>query len=188
MAWKKDIPTAVTMLAVSQDDLLKNFGAIDTFVNVNHEAFGETDNKQGKHKYVFFPKQSSSPTTPADEVALFCKDNAAGDPALLFKPHSDGTEVDFTTCGKADTGWTRVPSGIMFKWGRGLVGPNTSAQATFDATVVFTDLYVVNVSLGFAAGMDKNLFINSFSNTTLSVYNANATIGMRTFYYFAIGI
>ena len=47
---------------------------------------------------------------------------------------------------------------------------------------------MANVSLVGLSGMDKALFVQTLTNTHITVYNANANGGTKTFYYFAIGI
>lgn len=135
MAYNNAITAANDLLSQSQDDILQNFQAIQTLIEVNHETFGAAD--EGKHKFVTFPIQVADPATALDEVALYSKDNAAGDPALFFKPENQGvgaTEYDFTTstAHPSVTGECGFPCGIVMKWGIGVAtGGGAGALNTF---------------------------------------------------------
>src|SRR5438445_164595 len=50
MAYQSNIPQATDQLSVSQGDILNNFAALSTFLNINHVDFASGD--QGKHKWV----------------------------------------------------------------------------------------------------------------------------------------
>lgn len=187
MAYKNNIPQSTDLLSQSQDDILNNFQEIKTFLEINHEDFNAAG--QGKHIHVTFPIQAAAPSTAANEVALYSKDDALGDPALYYRPESDGTEVEITAAKKDATGYTILPSGIKIKWGTGTVGANAASTATYDATSAFTSVYNASVTLnGTIGGMDKSLVLTSFTTTQISVYNSNASGGNRTYYYFVIGI
>jgi len=187
MAYSESIPQAGHKLSRSQTDLLNNFTALKTAFEINHEDFNAAG--QGKHIHTTYPVQGAAPTTAADEVAVYCKDNAGGDPALYYRPESDGTEIELTAAEKAATGYTIWPSGIIMKWGTGTVGANGSDDVSYDSTIPFTTVYSAQVSLSGQSGMDKALFIEDLTDTTkIEVYNANANGGTRTYYYFVIGV
>jgi len=186
MAYSESIPQSGHKLSRSQADLLNNFIALKTAFEINHEDFNAAG--QGKHIHTTYPVQVAAPTTAADEVAVYCKDNAGGDPALFYRPESDGTEIELTAATKNAKGYTILPSGIMIKWGSGTVGINGSDTESYEATDAFTTVYNASVTLDGASGMDKALFVTSFTTTQISVYNANGSGGTRTYYYFVIGV
>jgi len=190
-------PAAIDQLNDSQDDIQKNFEAIKDLIDVNHETFAGGAGDEGKHKYVTMPEQgvdvTSAPQTLANETAIYCRLNdAATASALFFRPEGQGagagTEYDFTSATKAASGYTMLPSGLIIKWGTGNVGANAAGIAVYEATVGFTTVYSANATLNGTAGMDKALFIQTLGLNSITVYNANANGGNRTFYYFVIGV
>jgi hypothetical protein len=129
MAYEANIPLPRDRYRVSQGDILQNFQAIYDVTNVNHVVFNDAD--QGKHKFVQFPQQTTSPTTGGTQVAVY---SAAGftnsqQPnsvtGLVFK-RSSGTVINFTDT-FVDTinlgllpnqlfhYWNRLPSGLLIK-------------------------------------------------------------------------
>jgi hypothetical protein len=189
MAYNANKPDAGDLLSQSQNDLKDNFTALKTLIDVNHETFAHAS--EGKHKHVTFPIQGAAPSTAADEVALYSKDNASGNPALYYRPESDGTEVEISS-GKAQAnGYQRFASGAMMKWGAGTVaqGAGTS-DIEFDSTVAFTTVYSVTVTMKNGSDPSKDNyapFVSSFSNTKVVVYNPNDKGGSHVCYYVAIG-
>ena len=69
MAYNPNIPQATDTLNSSQGDLLANFMAIQTLIDVNHYDFASAN--QGKHMFVTMPVQTQSPGTALGEMALF---------------------------------------------------------------------------------------------------------------------
>jgi hypothetical protein len=126
MPYKANIPLANDKLSSSQADLNGNFQAINTFIAVDHEAFGAA--AEGKHKRVFFTQQAADPATGATEAALYTKDSATvpGTASLYYRPPNSGNAIEFTYALKANPGWTWLPSGIMMQWGTGVAGNATA--------------------------------------------------------------
>ena len=69
MAYQNNIPQPTQRLKDSQGDLLANFQALQTFLEVNHVTFGSGD--EGKHKWVSFPTQGSAPSFAGGEEGLY---------------------------------------------------------------------------------------------------------------------
>ena len=139
MAYNNAIPGANDLLSQSQSDILQNFAAIQTFIAVNHETFGDAN--EGKHKFVSLPEQVAAPTTAVNEIALYTKE--VGIVAALFLRHEDdGTEVDITTAVKAVAGTCTLPSGIIIKWGSGVADSAnpTVYPAAFPTTTLSVQL------------------------------------------------
>jgi hypothetical protein len=193
-------PAAADQLNQSQADIQQNFLAIDDLINVDHEDFNGGATPEGKHKQVTFPEQgtdiTAAPQTLVNETAIYCRQNAANVSALFFRPENQaagaGTEYEFTSythaAGPPARGYTRLPSGILLKWGSGTVNTNSSATATYDATEAITTIFTGSATLNGGSGMDKALFITTLGTASMVVYNANANGGTRTFYYFVMGI
>ena len=186
MAYNDAIPQPTDSGATSQPQILANFSELKTYLEINHEDFNAGN--QGKHIYVTLVKQAVAPTTAANEVALYSKDNAAGDPALYYRPESDGTEVEVTASKKAETGCAILPSGIIIKWGKGTVDADSAGTATYDTTITMTTAYSAQITLDGAAGMALPFYVTSFDEDDINVLNTNTAGGTRNFYYQVIGV
>ena len=151
LTYLNNIPAASQRLRDSQLQILTNFASIQTLVETNHVAFSDADS--GKHKFLQMPEQGAAPTTAANEMGLYTKEEGAVS-QMFIRRESDGTEINLTNdVSKAANGYTRLPNGLIMKWGTKTVTRNTlSAELTFDVTVPFTTVYTVNVSQTFAAG------------------------------------
>lgn len=125
MAYNNAIPQATDRLKDSQSDLLGNFQAIKTLIDINHVTFDTPD--QGKHKSVMMPDQAGGlPVFGAGECGFFAATPIAPQPLTgvneLFVHRSDGSET-LMTAGDLQaldfplSGWTFLPSGLLIKWG-----------------------------------------------------------------------
>ena len=69
MAYNQNIPQATDQLSQSQSDILNNFIALQTLIDVNHVDFASAD--QGKHKMLELVNQAVVPTFLATEVGFY---------------------------------------------------------------------------------------------------------------------
>lgn len=197
MAYQANIPTASQRLADSQADLLGNFQAIKQLIDVNHDTFGSPT--EGKHKFVSFPDQVASPTVAADEVALFGRlSTLTNTSELCIRKESNGAVYEFTSAGATTNGWTRLPSGILLKWG-GQAGVNGLTTITFPAGATipaFTSNFMVSVTTSYNSPTNDgppNGFIRlvDWSTASFRIFASNrSSTGAQTLglTYFAIGI
>ena len=183
-----NIPQATDQLSVSQGDILINFQGINTFLNVNHEAFPSAN--AGKHKFVSFPVQAGNPGTTPTELAMYSKTSTlSAAPELFIQRANNGTVVEFTSSSQTANGWTRLPSGILLKWGTQALTGVTPQVITFPvgANIPVFNL-CLNVQLTPFQIVPLGGFIwqlSVFSNINFTVnYTAGAT---GFFTYFAIG-
>lgn len=188
MAYKNSIPVASDLLSQSQDDILNNFAAIKTLIDVNHVTFDAAG--QGKHVIAEFPVQSPVPTTGAGEVGLYCQTSAiTGNPELVYAPESAATTYEFSSAVKNEKGYAMLPSGIIMKWGSGTVNANTTAVATFEAGAgvpAFTTVYNVQVTREGSTGETGVLYYQAVTTTNITVFNtADAS---KKFFYTIIGV
>ena len=157
----KDIPLSTDKLSTSQADIRTNFSEIQTVVSQDHVDFGEAD--EGKHKQAIFPKQGAAPSTAADEVALYCKDNAGGTPSLYLRGESDGDEIEISGGSTAAaTGYATLTDGIIMNWGTITInsGSTNGSQALAKS---ITNVY------GFSFGVrSANVNITTAKNITLT--------------------
>lgn len=195
MAYQSNIPQPTDQISVSQADILNNFIALSTFLNINHVDFASAD--QGKHKFVSFPVQAVAPVTTGTEVALYSKTSAlSGLPELFFREASSGNEYEFTTFGIGPDGYVRTPAGVLIKWGN--ASANGAAAITFPVgpTIpVFTSVYSAQVSVNTIGGgntdPDRFVTVNAISTTQLTVFgSARSTTGAAAtnFTYLVIGL
>jgi hypothetical protein len=140
MAYNPNIPQSTDIIANSQSDILNNFQALNNVFGVNHLTFEAPG--QGKHAFLQMPEYSGSVSTAIDEAGLYAAIGASSaQTELVFRRENNGATIAFTECLAGATGWTRLPSGILAKWG------NASAQGlqtiTFNAQAPFMNVFVV---------------------------------------------
>lgn len=199
MAYNQNIPQAADIPDSSQAQILANFTAIKTVVDINHVTFDDPSGGQGKHKHISFPEQVASPATAVNEVALFSRQSPlTGVAALCLREKNNGAVNEFTSALAADDGWTRLPSGILLKWGHGLTGGVGLTTVTFSAgpTIpAFTSVWQIMITTGYLLpGSDGDGFVrlNQFAApwTTFTVWGSpRTTVGLKAvgFRYLAIG-
>lgn len=196
MAYQQNIPQASQRLKDSQADLLGNFQAIKQLIDVNHDTFGSAS--EGKHKFVSFPDQGSSPTVAADEIALFGRLSTLSNASeLCVRKESNGAVYEFTSAGATSNGWARLPSGILLKWGSGTAtGLSGAISFPSGATIpAFSTGLIMFVVPAYTLSSDGNGFVrlNSFTApwTSFTVYASQRTTTNTqavAFNYLAIGI
>lgn len=150
MSLTLNVPSASQTLGQTYTPISGNFSTINTAFSVDHVEYAIAG--QGKHNKVTMPAQSVSPTTVASELALFSK-LVSGVPQMMWRQQSNGSEIDFTSAGKANPGWTRLPSGILLKWHSAVSFPGGTTLMTVntDADVpgspAFTNLFTVLITV-----------------------------------------
>ncbi len=191
MAYTATIPQPTDTPAVSQPQLLANFQAINTLVNVNHVAFDDPD--QGKHKWVSMPDQAVAPATSATEIATYGITSAeTAQTELAFRRPSSGTEILMTERDGTTSGWSMLPSGLLIKWstsgvnGAGNVDANSFGKA-------FTTLYAVFLSdTSTTVNADTYVSGGQIAGTTFNVAcvqrTAASTAKLVSFNWLVIGV
>lgn len=194
MPYQNNIPQATDRIKDSQSDILGNFAAIKTLVDINHVTFDIAD--QGKHKWVSMPVQAASPATLPGEMALYTKTSTyTTEPEIYLRRQTTGTEVEFSSGLLANQGWCYLPSGILLKWGNGIANGLTTITFPAAATIPpFTVIYNIIVCTGYNSVPDGDGFVrlNNFAApwTQFTVYGSQRTavvdqaVGFR---YLAIG-
>lgn len=202
--YQSNIPQPTDILAQSQSDLQQNFLAIDAFVNVNHAPFNTAD--QGKHIYVEFPVQVSSPPAvfPAGEVALYAFLNPITSQNELYVNKTNQvtlTQISATasvlsvTSAPANNsaGWTYLPSGVLLKWGNASANGNTNILFPVAADVpVFNQVFSMQITTYDPGAGDSNTFtrLGTFTNLGFNAYGSARTAtgaAAVNFQYLAIG-
>jgi hypothetical protein len=199
MVYNANIPQSTDRPSSSQSQLLGNFEALATFLNNNHVNISNPvgDPEEGKHKFLQMPEQSSAPTTAANEGALYTKESSLTSSAELFyRRESSGAEIEFTSALAAQNGWTRLPSGILLKWGfTSKSGQQNVIFPTGANIPVFSNIFNVIVSVTDPSGPGAaNTFVyvktGSLTPTQFTVTcTLRSSTGSATasFHYLAIG-
>lgn len=199
------VPNSGQTLGQTRDSVRANFGNTNDGFLVDHvELNGGGDT--GKHKAVHFVNQTNAPAAPVTvglECAIYSAPSlvAPFPPALYFKGQNSGAGTDginFTssikTSNPADNsiGWALLPCGIIMKWGSSVVNINSASDpvnfASGAGIPTFQFTPNITVTLNGMSTMDKALFLQASSTTSVTVYNANGNGGQRAWYYFAIGV
>ena len=168
MVYTVDIPQPTDDPSQSQGQILGNFQGINTLVNVNHVDFDEAD--EGKHKFLQMPEQAAAPATAANEAGLFAQESSlTAVTELVFRRESSGTEIEFTGLLANTNGWTRLPSGILLKWGSGSGSGAVTVVFPTGATIpAFSNVFSAQVSVEDSSGT-PNTFATFQSMTTLQL-------------------
>jgi hypothetical protein len=206
--YNNNIPKPGDILKNSQSQMLANFQAIQTLISVNHGNFDSS--VQGKHTFIQFPAQGGDPVTALGEVALYSKVGATSTvPELAFERQSNGDITVFTEgSNTGNTGYSRLPSGFLVKWGRATIGAAAGGTAFRTDTItinpidpVYNTVYNVQLSLGIANNgvsptsvsyiLENSLLTNQFSvKTATTSFLIGIPQGWPAFTidYFIIGI
>ena len=193
MAYNENIPESFTNPSADQPLIQGNFQEISTAFNTNHGNFNDPD--QGKHSFLQMPEQSSAPATSANEMGLYTKESSLTSLAEMFiRRESNGTEIEFTSSLGAANGWTRLPSGILLKWGfvSSGAGAQTVTFPTGGSIPPFVSIFNVQVTVQDTSATPNTFVtingtpsITSFG--TFSSSRTSTTANGATFYYLAIG-
>jgi hypothetical protein len=117
MAYLDNIPQPNDQISVSQGQILANFSALKTLIDVNHITFDIPD--QGKHKLVTFPDNAGPHATGATEINLNNEVDATSTYQEIYITRDRGgaENYPFTAGLNVESGYTILPSGLLLKWG-----------------------------------------------------------------------
>ncbi len=192
--YSPNIPQPPDILSDSQDDILQNFQQINTVFAQNHIPFEAAG--QGKHKEVTLPELVAPTPTLIDEANIYSQLSAlTGETELFWQRENNGTRIEWTGLLATGNGWTRLPSGILLKWGGGAaVGFGFAVIYPIAATnPVFVNVFATFVTTRAFGGTDflVNLVDGSQTNVNFNVNAMVASTGAAaasTFNYLSIGI
>ncbi len=193
MPYNPNIPQAPDFLSASQDQILQNFNLANQFIGTDHVNFTAGSNN-GKHNKSTYPRQGASPSTNATEGVIFSRlSTHTGQTELVFRKENNGTQSEFTSGLNAVNGWTRLPSGMLLKWGTAVVaGGASAANFPVAATIpVFTAILNGIISVADIT-IPPNTFVTlrSINGVGINVYASARTSTANspaTFRYFVIG-
>jgi hypothetical protein len=192
MTYQPNIPASIDIISASQSDLQNNFTALNTQYAVDHVTFtAASDN--GKHKKSTYIEQGADPTTAANEGAIYSKESSlTSDTQLFFRRESNGTAIEMTGLLAATNGWTRLPSGILLKWGTDSKSGNATVTFPNPANIpAFNNIYQVLLTVEDSSGTPNSfVYLKSISTTSFDVNAVQRTAtssSTATFRYLAIG-
>jgi len=185
--------------SVTEPKFRENFTKLESYTAINHVTINTAATPspdQGKHKFLHMPEQSvpPSPVTTANEVALYSRQSSLTSVAeLVFIRESDGSKIEFTGLLGSPTGWTRLPSGILLKWGTNTVsGAVTTMFPVIANTPAFTQVFSAHVTAENATGVpDVSATLMAFTPLDIKVYGSSrTTTGLANvkYWYLVIGI
>jgi hypothetical protein len=197
MAYTPNTPLATDSFSSTQGPINANFQGIKTLVEIDHEAFDTAD--QGKHKQVTLPESAASPTTLADELGLFSRlSTLSAQSELAFRREGNGDVIEFTSALEANDGWTRLPSGILLKWGTGTGKGEVEITYPTAATIpIFAQVFSIQLTPLWAVTGDKDFAVRLLQTTAIDKFKCyiskRTTVGALTAFngnlrYLAIGV
>src|SRR5258708_7958425 len=183
MAYISNIPQPTDLFSQSQSQILGNFGAIQTLIDVNHVDFADATN-QGKHNFVSFYPQVSTPTlnNTTDVIAYGMVSTLTSQNEMFISKVNQVTVTQICATGSvlstnsspgtASAGWTYLPSGILMKWGTGTV--TSTSGSPIQLFVLPTAGNIPAFSQVFSAQVttyNNALFVDPNQFVTLSGWN-----------------
>ena len=191
MAYTSNIPTASQRLKDSQPLIQANFNEIATALGINHGPFNTVN--VGKHLFLQMPIQTVAPATNTTEMGLYTKTGITTNPEMYVRRANNGTEIEFTGSLQATDGWTRLPSGILLKWGRVAVAtvPQLVVFPVAATIPVFSAIYNLQLSTD-TLNVNSRGVVTALAPSAVNFsFYTNALQGSVTdlrLFYFALGI
>lgn len=190
------IPQPNDLISQSQPDILTNFASINSIIDINHIDFANAN--AGKHNVCEFPAPTTFGGTSAGEVALFSNvSTLSTEPELVFQKQAGSaapiTTIEFTSAAYTTPGWTRLPSGILLKWGASsATGLGTITYPVAANIPVFLAVLTVMITTSTLLLTDSNRLVVFVGSTTtdLTVYASERIAiapALSAFQYLAIG-
>src|SRR5258706_2159101 len=203
MPYQQLIPRPTDQLNNSQGDIQANFLEIYNWVAINHAQF-DTANA-GKHTQVTFPINVAPTPTALNEVNMYSRTSAnTNQPEITWQRQNNTLPIIEMTAqrnfGVPNLGWTRLPSGILLKWGSGeITAFLTPTLVAYPLNIngvvapVFNTVFNVFLtpSLTFGASvifLDGDIALNATDFTAVGASVQFAATVPWNFYYLAIGI
>lgn len=192
MPFQNNIPQSTDLLSQSQSDILDNFAAIQTLVNVNHVDFASAD--QGKHKFVTFPVQAPAPVFNVGEVGLYNFLEPVSGINELYIVNSSGTTTPMTAfeIPSATEGWTFLPSGLLMVWGEATIVAGGIITVLYSSVGTFPGFVADSSSpqltrINNAATTAAFVVVGTSSTTQFTARSSDASNGV-TFSWMTIGL
>jgi hypothetical protein len=194
MAYNNNIPQPTDQISVSQGQILDNFEAISTLIDVNHVGFNLGD--QGKHTFVTMVDQTSVMLPFINsEVGLYNVVDATTSINQLFisyvnsastrKQYPISASILSTNASPAtnSNGWAYLPSGVLLKWGYQIIpGGNSAIPINAIGPAYTINVFNVQMTPGNVAAVGS--YVRSATTAAINVTGANNNSNV---YWYTIG-
>lgn len=165
--------------------MLTNFQQLNTIFDIDHVPFNDaTAANRGKHDQSTYIELAVDATTAINEVAVYSKDDGAGNTRLYLRQESAGTVIQMSDRDPvvAASGETFLPGGLLIKWGQIAAATNAVAQAF--PTAFPNNCFSVTVTENIATAL-SNIGVNGFTAANFTFRTSAA--GAVPITYLAIG-
>lgn len=190
-----DTPVPNQTLPISQPLIRTNFIDINRGFTVDHASFNLLN--EGNHNQVTLPVQAVIPAPQAGKVLLYCQTSAlTNQPELVFAHQAGSTAPaaarinEFTSAGWNDPGWTRLPSGILIKWGTepltGIHTTNVDLNAALPHFALVLSMTITPYALGPA--FDHVIAVSAIAGSVFTISTMNGANGPAAFGFSYISI
>lgn len=170
------VPNPGQTLYSSRDLINQNFSVINTAFSVNHVPYNDGSGNQGFHQFINMTSGTPSATTNngTAQIGLYANVGAFSTiPELFFQRNNQAANTGYsiTEAGNLGNGWTRLPSGIVLKWGQAsganFEGGSNGAKGnvTYPPTMgipVFNNVFQIMLSQQWGGG-DNTIGSNGFA-------------------------
>lgn len=188
-----NVPVTAQSLGASRDLINQNFSVIDTGFSVNHIQFNDGSGNQGMHAFLQMPSAVPVIATAVNQIGLYCNTGPiSGNPELFFQRPGQAANTGYTITERtaSSPGWTRLPSGILLKWGTQAFTGTPSATVNINAVGPNFGT-VLNIQITPFNGAPYNQIIavtaQTLINFTASSGNGSNIPNTTSIYYFVIG-
>lgn len=169
-----NVPIPNQTLGASRDLINQNFSVINTAFSVNHVPYNDGTGFQGMHQFLQMPAATPIIATGATQLGIYANTGPfSGNPELFFQRQSlaANSGYSFTEAQNTANGWTRLPSGILLKWGQQSIAAGASSGA--------------NSPVIFPTGTGIPVFTNVFQIILGQRYNSQTALGSSGFGIFS---
>lgn len=195
MSYNPNVPLSNQTISATQAPIQTNFSVANTAFGIDHTAFNDNTN-QGMHKKVTLQAPlGSNPDQVSPIASLYTKDvNGSSE---LFYQNNVGTgaveQLTGLALGAASTGYLKLPSGIIMKWGSVSGGPgaNTTSFPVGSGIPVFSNIFTMYVTTVDNTGIpDSYAQLQTYTTTNFKIFNttrSNLNPSGASCTYLAIG-
>lgn len=191
--YNPNIPQPGDLLDVSQADLLKNFGQLDTSFGADHYKFSDPSGNNGFHVQSTYIKQAADPNSVAvGRLLVYSKATGPGGSSDLWmvRDNVPSTATQLTTSKiaaptVASKGNTFLPGGLLYQWGSFSITAQTTSE-TFSTSFPNACFSVTPI---LQSGLSSTSYIWLFGAPSVTGFSIRmqSFAGGQTCYYFAIG-
>lgn len=196
MSYQPGIPTGSVPLNIDYQNIQDNFSQLDFIFNIDHIPFSQIAN-QGYHTKVHLVPAAIPAFTASigQLVSNTVNDSIANDQILYWLTGNNRllqltrNFVPVTTNNANQNGYTFLPGGLIFQWGR-VTNPGSSGQVLFVTDNINFPTRIFNVTLTLernSGSQSVTLDSGTTPSTTQFSYLASSS-GSAFLYWTALGI